>query len=136
MYDSHNALQILSIISFCLFLSACPYQDQIDDLNKQLAQANETARKYNETAQQYKEQWNKFGTQMVDATDKLDPLVLKEMFRKNESLEAANAELQKKLSNTAAGGTCATISSEEDTTKFLSLCKSVILRSLGTLPSC
>jgi hypothetical protein len=73
-------------------------------LNKQLAKANETAIKYNDTAQQYKEQWDKFGKQMVDATDKLDPLVLKEMFQKNERLETANADLQKQLSNVAAGG--------------------------------
>jgi hypothetical protein len=91
------------LLTICL-LTGCPYEDQINALNKQLETANQTAKEYQKVAEDYKNQWDKFGKQMVDASDKMDPLYLKELFRANKSLADLNEELRKRLASSAYGG--------------------------------
>jgi hypothetical protein len=81
-----------------------PYEEQVDNLNAQLQKANENLTAYRKTADEYKAQWDTFGKQMIEAADKVDPVAIKELFRKAETLEATNQELQARLANSAAGG--------------------------------
>lgn len=66
------------------------WRQKFDDTNKQL--------------QALQKQWDVFGKQMVVAADSIDPLLLKELFRRYSKVEETNAELTKLLQSRASGG--------------------------------
>ena len=59
---------------------------------------------FGKQAEDFKKQWDTFGKQMVVAADAVDPLILKELFRKNMKLEETIDELKKLTQSRAAGG--------------------------------
>jgi hypothetical protein len=59
--------------------------------------ANEKAEAYRTESEDWRAQFDDLGKKMVEASDDLDPAVIKELFRKHQKIDGLNKELQAKL---------------------------------------
>jgi hypothetical protein len=59
--------------------------------------ANEKAEAYRKESEAWRKQFDDLGKKMVEASDKLDPSVVKELFRNHQKIDGLNKELQVNL---------------------------------------
>lgn len=110
MKGSSVALMVTGLVVPLIFMGGC---GQIDDLNKQLAEANAKAAaalKAQEEWQRQSEKWQaefnnlnsqigKLGVNMVNAADSVDPLAIKEIYRDQKDLVQVNIALEKQITD-------------------------------------